>query len=204
MLLNCGVGEDSWEFLALQEIQLVNPKGNQSWMFLGRTDAVKLQYFGHLIWRADSSEKTLMLGRIEGRKRRGQQKMRWLDAITDSMDVVWVNSGSWWWTERPGMLQSMGLQRVGHNWVTELNWNLENILQNSISTYIYIHRYYLVLKHSVMPDSLWFQASLSLEFPRQEDWSKLPFLPPGDLPGLPGYLTHISSVSCIGRQILYH
>ena len=117
---------------------------------------------------------------------------------------VWVNYGSWWWTERPGMLQSMGLQRVGHNWVTELNWNLENILQNSISTYIYIHRYYLVLKHSVMPDSLWFQASLSLEFPRQEDWSKLPFLPPGDLPDLPGYLTHISSVSCIGRQILYH
>ena len=76
---------------------------------------LKLQYFGHLMWRADSFEKTLMLGKIEGRRRRGQQRMRWLDGITDSMDIVWVNSGSWWWTGRPCMLQSMGSQRVGHD-----------------------------------------------------------------------------------------
>ena len=56
---------------------------------------LKLQYFGHLIRRTDSSEKTLMLGKIEGRRRRGQQRMRWLDGITDSVDMGWVNSGSW-------------------------------------------------------------------------------------------------------------
>ena len=71
---------------------------------------LKLQYFGHLMWRADSFEKTLMLGKIEGRRRRGRQRMRWLDGITDSMDMVWVNSKSWWWIGRPGVLQSMGSQ----------------------------------------------------------------------------------------------
>ena len=83
---------------------------------------VKLQYFGHLMQRIDSLEKTLMLGGIGGRRRRGQQRMRQLDGITDSRTWVWVNSGSWWWTGRPGMLRFMGLQRVGHNWATQLNW----------------------------------------------------------------------------------
>ena len=69
-----------------------------------------------LIWRTDSFEKTPMLGKIEGRRRRGWQRMRWLDGITDSMDWVWVNSGCWWWTGKPGVLQSMRLQRVGHDW----------------------------------------------------------------------------------------
>ena len=102
-------------------IQPVHPKGNQSWMFIGRTDVgVKLQHFGHLMQRADSFEKTLMLEKIEGRRRRGWQRMRWLDGITDSVTWVCVNSGSWWWTGRPGMLWFMGLQRVWHNWVTEL------------------------------------------------------------------------------------
>ena len=64
----------------------------------------------------------LMLGGIGGRRRRGQQRMRQLDGITDSRTWVWVNSGSWWWTGRPGMLRFMGLQRVGHNWATQLNW----------------------------------------------------------------------------------
>ena len=83
---------------------------------------VKLQYFGHLMRRADSLEKTLMLGGIGGRSRRGWQRMRWLDGITDSMTWVWVNSGSWWWTGRPGVLRFIGSQRVGHDWATKLNW----------------------------------------------------------------------------------
>ena len=83
---------------------------------------LKLQYFGHLIRRANSFEKTLMLGGIGGRRKRGWQRMRWLDGITDLMTWVWVNSGSWWWTGRPGVLRFMGSQRVGHDWATELNW----------------------------------------------------------------------------------
>ena len=94
MLLNWGVGEDSWGSLGLQGDPTIKPKGNQYWIFIGRTDAeaqtpmvkLKLQYFGHLMQRTDSLEKTLLLGKIEGRRRRGQQRMRWLDGITDSMD----------------------------------------------------------------------------------------------------------------------
>ena len=84
----------------------------------------KLQYFGHLMRRVDSVEKTLMLGKTEGGRRRGRQRMRWLDGNTDSMVMswLWVNSGSWWWTGRPGRLRYVGSQRVGHDWATELNW----------------------------------------------------------------------------------
>ena len=74
--------------LDCKEVQSVHPKGNQSWAFIGKTNVeAKFQYFGHLMLRADSFEKTLMLGGIGHRRRRGRQKMRWLDDITDTMDV---------------------------------------------------------------------------------------------------------------------
>ena len=108
--------------LDCKEIQPVHPKGDQSWMFIGRTD---VEVETPVFWPPDAKSwlirKDLKLGKIEGRKRRGQRRMRWLDGITDSMDMNWVNSGSWWWTGRPGMLPFMGSQGVRHNWATELN-----------------------------------------------------------------------------------
>ena len=88
MLLNCGVGEDSWESLGLQGDQLVHPKGNQSWMFIGRTD---VEAETPILWPCDAKswlcERILMLWKIEGERRRGQQRMWWLDGITDSMGM---------------------------------------------------------------------------------------------------------------------
>ena len=80
---------------------------------------LKLQYSGHLMRRADSSEKTLMLGKIEGVRRRVQQGMRWFNGITTQWTWVWVNSGSWWWTGKPGVLQSTRMQSDTTEW---LDW----------------------------------------------------------------------------------
>ena len=82
---------------------------------------LKLQYFGYPIRRTDSLEKTLMLGQIEGRKRRDDRGWDGWMASPTQWTWVWASSGSWWWTGKPGVLQSMGSQRVRHGWVTELN-----------------------------------------------------------------------------------
>ena len=81
---------------------------------------LKLQYFVHVMWRTDSLEKTLMLGKIEGKIGDNRGWDGWMASSTQ-WTWVWVNSGSWWWTGKPGMLQSMELQRVRYNWATELN-----------------------------------------------------------------------------------
>ena len=76
------------------------------------------------MWRADSFEKTLILGKIEGRRRRWDG---WMASLTQ-WTWVWVNSGNWWWAGRPGVLQSLGSQRVGHDWGTKLNWTVVTLL----------------------------------------------------------------------------
>ena len=76
------------------------------------------------MWRTDTFEKTLMLGKIEERRKRGRQRIRWLDGITHSMDMSWVSSRNWWWTGKPGVLQSVGSHRVRRGWATALNWTI--------------------------------------------------------------------------------
>ena len=111
--------------LDCKEIQPVHPKGNQSWIFIRRSDAeAETPILGHLMQRTDSLEKTLMLGKTKGRRRGWRGWDGWMASATQ-WTWVWASSRSWWWTGKPGVLQSMGLQRVRYDWATELNiWGL--------------------------------------------------------------------------------
>ena len=109
--------------LDCKEIQPVRPKGNQSWIFIGRTDA---EAETPILWPPDAKNwligKDPYLGKIEGGEGDDRGWDGWMASPTQ-WTWIWANSGNWWWMGRPGMLQSMGSQRVGHDWVTELNWS---------------------------------------------------------------------------------
>ena len=137
--------------LGSEEIQPVHPKRNQSWIFIGRTDAeAETPIFGHLMWRTDSFEKTLRLGKIEGRRRRGWQRMRRLDGITDSMNMSLsrfqelVTDRESWCAAVHGIPK--GRTQLS-NW-TELNWTehyLHKVREKPVSLHSLLHisRWYL-------------------------------------------------------------
>ena len=134
MLLNCGVGEDSWQSLDCKEVQPVHPKGDQTWVFIGRTDA---KAETPVLWPPDVKSwligKDPDSGRDWGQEEKGttEDEMagwhHWLNG-----HEFWVNSGSWWWTGRPGMLQFMGSQRVGRDWATEQDWTKLFIIKREL------------------------------------------------------------------------
>ena len=131
-----------------KEIQPVHPKGKQFWVFNRRTK-LKFQYFCHLIWRNDSLEKSLMLGkRLKVEEEVDNRGWDHLIASPTQWTWIWVRSGSWWWTGKPGVLQSMGSQRVRHKWATELNWT-ELIRLNAILS-----------NHHTLSFSYWIQKSV--------------------------------------------
>ena len=123
MVLNCGVGEDSLSPLDCKEIQPVHPKGDQSWVFIGRTD---VEAESPILW--PPNVKSWLIGKdTDAGKDWGQEKGTTEDKMVGWHSLtqwswVWVDSGSWWWTGRTAVLWFMGSRRVRHNWATELNW----------------------------------------------------------------------------------
>ena len=121
--------------LDCKEIQQVHPKGNQSWIFIGRTD-VNVEAETPIFWPPDVKKWLILKDPDAGKDWRQEKGMTEHEMVGwhHQLNGVWVSSGSWWWTGRPGMLQSMWSRRVRHDWVTELNWN-ERLLRLSRHTH---------------------------------------------------------------------
>ena len=163
MLLNCGIGR-------LLRVPWTARRSNQSilkeispeYSLKGMMLKLRLQYFGHLMRRTDSLERTLMLEKIEGRRKR-RQWMRWLDGLPNSMDMSLSRLREWWWTGMPGVLLSMGSQRIGHNWATELTdihkkgqeiQNFSLLLKIAMDIVTFKYDYWLVLAGETLTRNL--------------------------------------------------
>ena len=149
-ILSFGAGEDSWESLEQHEIKLVNPKGNQPWFFTGRHNATTEAPILWPIWCEELThgKRPWILGKIEGRRRKGWQG--WDGWMASPTQWTWVCaiSGRWWRTGKPGMLQPVGLQRVGHHWQTEQP-KLEGIKQQKLNVF-------LLKTYSYMDSEFWY------------------------------------------------
>ena len=149
MLLNCGVGEDSWESLGLE----ISPECSLEVLML----KLKLQYFGHLMWRADSFEKTLMVGKIEGRRRDDRGWDGWMASLTQ-WTWVWVNSKSQWWTGRPGGCSPWG--RKESDTTDRLNWTeLIHFKQLNFIVFKFVCINLLIFKCKYVPRLIYFKRN---------------------------------------------